>query len=267
MPDGAVECLQCRIVAFPHSVCVCRDCGVRHPHSRGCRRIAFCAQCCRTTRVHSICDCVHCHSRHQISQLCRARPAQRHFRAAMSGVTPLISNIGSMSVVCPFCGARSWPKEKISCCASGEIQLPAFPAVPVELSSVILSSHVRQNIRAYNMSLAMASVGHKTAGLPDGMFVLGGQACHRIGSLAPSSGRPPAFAQIYLLDSDAAAMRRMEVFGRDCPFQRQVLLSLHNLLLQHNPCVRQFVAAARGDAPRYLFRDSVPGRFHQGGSP
>jgi hypothetical protein len=169
----------------------------------------------------------------------------------MSGVTPLISNIGSMSVVCPFCGARSWPKEKISCCASGEIQLPAFPAVPVELSSVILSSHVRQNIRAYNMSLAMASVGHKTAGLPDGMFVLGGQACHRIGSLAPSSGRPPAFAQIYLLDSDAAAMRRMEVFGRDCPFQRQVLLSLHNLLLQHNPCVRQFVAAARGDAPRF----------------
>ena len=251
MSDGFVECAQCGIVAFPHTNCLCRDCGLRHSHSMGCRRVAFCPQCCSTTRVHSICNCVHCHSRHQTSQLCRARPAQRHFRAAMSGVaTPLISNIGSMSVVCPFCGARSWPNEKISCCASGEIQLPAFPPVPDELSSVILSAHVRQNIRMYNMSLAMASVGHKARGLPDGMFVLGGQACHKIGSLAPASGCPPAFAQIYVLDSDAAALRRMQVFGRDCPMRRHVLQTLHNLLMQHNPCVRQFAAAARSDVPR-----------------
>ncbi len=122
--DGVVECEQCGRVAFPHSVCVCRDCGIRHNHSLGCRRVAFCPQCCRTTRVHGVCDCVHCHSRHQTSQLCRARPALRHFRAAMTGVTPPISNIGSMSVVCPFCAARSWPNEKISCCSAGEIQLP-----------------------------------------------------------------------------------------------------------------------------------------------
>ena len=169
----------------------------------------------------------------------------------MTGVTPHISNIGSMSVACPYCGARSWPNEKISCCAAGDVQLPGYPAIPVELTSVILSAHVRQNIRLYNMSLAMASVGHRAAGLPDGMFVLGGQACHRIGSLAPSPGCPPAFAQIYVLDADAAALRRMQVFGRDCPLKRDVLRSLHELLIQHNPCVRQFVAAARSDVPRF----------------
>ena len=168
----------------------------------------------------------------------------------MSGVTPPISNIGSMSVVCPFCAARSWPNEKMNCCSAGEIQLPGYPGVPDELSSVILSAHVRHNIRLYNMSLAMASVGHKAAGLPDGMFVLGGQACHRIGSLAPSPGCPPAFAQIYVLDSDAASIRRMQVFGRNCPLKRQVLQALHTLLFQHNSCVRQFVAAARSDVPK-----------------
>ena len=175
----------------------------------GCRRVAFCPQCCSTTRVHSICNCVHCHSRHQTSQLCRARPAQRHFRAAMSGVaTPLISNIGSMSVVCPFCGARSWPNEKISCCASGEIQLPAFPPVPDELSSVILSAHVRQNIRMYNMSLAMASVGHKARGLPDGMFVLGGSA-----SLGMSSGICPNLR--YCQAADVASDVPFQTLQRD----------------------------------------------------
>ena len=249
--DGAVECEQCGRYTFPHSKCRCRECGIRHAHHLGCRRVAFCPQCCRTTRVHGICDCVHCHSRHQTSLLCRARPANRHFRAAMSGVNPQISNIGSMSVVCPYCGARSWLNEKISCCASGDIQLPGYPAIPVELTSVILSAHVRQNIRLYNMSLAMASVGHRAAGLPDGMFVLGGQACHRIGSLAPSPGCPPAFAQIYVLDADAAALRRMQVFGRDCPLKRDVLRTLHELLIQHNPCVRQFVAAARSNVPRF----------------
>ena len=76
MPDGAVECLQCGIVAFPHSRCLCRECGIWHEHSMGCRRVAFCPQCCCSTRVHAICDCVHCRSRHQTSQLCRARPAQ-----------------------------------------------------------------------------------------------------------------------------------------------------------------------------------------------
>ena len=171
----------------------------------------------------------------------------------MSGVTPQSSDIGTMTVMCPYCGARSWPREKVNCCAAGEIQLPAFPDVPQELSEIILSAHVRQNIRLYNMSLAMASVGHKAAGLPDGMFVMGGQACHRIGSLAPRMGDAPAFAQIYVLDADSAALRRMQLFGRDCPLRRPVLQSLHDLLIAHNPWVRQFVAAARNDVPRLFW--------------
>jgi hypothetical protein len=111
------------------------------------------------------------------------------------------------------------------------------------------------------MALGMASVGHTAAGLPDGMFVLGGQACHRIGSLAPAVGVPPAFAQIYVLDADAAALRRMQVFGRDCPLRREVLQSLHTMLSAHNLLVREFVAAARSDVPQLSWRcgDDISG--------
>ena len=190
--------------------------------------------------------------------MCRARPATPSFRAAMQGADPERSNIGDMNRVCPYCGARSWVGEQfISCCASGEIQLAAFPVPPAAVSAAILTPHVRQHIRAYNMSMCMASVGHKTAGLPDGMFVLGGKTFHRIGSLQPPPGGLHSFAQIYTLDVDEATNRRLGVFGgADAVLQRAVLAGLHSLLLIHNPWVRQFVAAARSSVPRLVWRCS-----------
>ena len=176
----------------------------------------------------------------------------------MLGVTPDSLDIGDMSKVCPFCGARSWHSERaINCCASGEIQLPAFPEPPPALSAAILAPQVRKHIRAYNMSLCMASVGHKKAGLPDGMFVLGGKAFHRIGSMLPDDGDRHAFAQIYTLDVDEATDRRIGVCGgNNSDLRRDLLAGLHELLMAHNPWIQQFVAAARGDVPRLVWRCS-----------
>jgi hypothetical protein len=50
-------------------------------------------------------------------------------------------------VECPYCFARFWRNESISCCGEGRLQLPLDQAVPDALSEVILSSHVRSNIR------------------------------------------------------------------------------------------------------------------------
>lgn len=250
-----VTCHQCGIHTYPHTQCRCIQCGVIHRHNGGCQRVRFCHQCGQTVRTHTICDCQHCGRRHQISQVCRVRRAPRTFKAAMRGVIPDVSNVGSMDQICPFCGALSWQHETMNCCSQGAIQLPTLAEPPLELAAIIQSSHVQLNSRAYNMSLSMASVGHQNKGLPDGWFILGGRSYHRIGGLIPSEGNPHTFAQIYMLDPDAASDRRMGVFGGDrCTLRRDVLRSLHELLMLHNPWARQFAAAARDGAPRLVWR-------------
>ncbi len=135
--------------------------------------------------------------------------------------------------------------------------MPCIPELPAEFSAIVLSSHVLLNIRSYNSALSLASVGHKSVGLPDGMFVLGGKAFHRIGSMLPAPQGCHSFAQIYLLDVVAASNRRRELFGGEASTLRpHVLADLHNWLKDNNPWVRQFVAAARDDMPHFVWRCS-----------
>ena len=177
----------------------------------------------------------------------------------MLGSAPIAHHLGAMDQVCPHCHSRSWLKESINCCASGSIVLPAFPDVPEEFSNIILSAHVRANIRKYNMALAMASVGHQNRSLPDGMFTLGGKTFHRVGSMLPMEATPHSFAQIYILDTAEAADRRVRVMGgrNDSDSLRPaVLAQVHAWMLFHNPWVRQFVSAAQSNIPRLVWRSS-----------
>ena len=272
-------CTQCGVVSYPHYICRCRLCGKRHLKSRACEpyvrlrtsateeshvqdtAAVQCHQCGLLSLPHKRCRCTKCSRIHLLSSRCRtARQSKAHkAKAAMNGSQPEVQNVGSMDRVCSFCRSRFWHSETISCCTSGDIVLPACPEVPQVLSDLILSPHVRENIRVYNMAMAMASVGHKNISLPDGMFVLGGKTYHRVGSLFPADGDQHAFAQIYVLDTEQASDRRLEVLGgRDdsSPLRRDVLSQLHRLMLQYNPCVQQFVTAARDNLPQLVWRCS-----------
>jgi hypothetical protein len=146
-----------------------------------------------------------------------------------------------MNVICAHCRARTFPDEKIKCCSAGNVVFPLPMDVPIPLSALILSAHVRQNIRSYNSVMAFASTGHTNKSLPDGTFVLGGRSYHRIGSLLPIVGSKHCFSQIWSLDSADATSRRLEIM----PTLRQsVLQSLHQLFLQHNPLARMFKQAS-----------------------
>jgi hypothetical protein len=102
------------------------------------------------------------------------------------------------------------------------------------------------------MAMAMASVGHSKDGFPDGVFVLSGKSYHRLGvSIVPQAGRPPNFAQIYVLDTDDATSRRMEIFSNR--LNRCVLSQLHELFLTHNPLASQYRAAASMDVPELVW--------------
>jgi hypothetical protein len=160
-----------------------------------------------------------------------------------------------MSNVCVHCGARSWPSENMNCCDHGAIVLPHFPVAPAALIAMLGLSNVQVNIRAYNMAMCMASVGHKSKGLAYGSFVLGGKTYHRIGSMHPRVDADHSFAQIYVLDVQSATDRRLGIFGGDAAVLRRcVLAQLHALMMAVNPLMQQFVAAARGDLPNLIWR-------------
>jgi hypothetical protein len=162
---------------------------------------------------------------------------------------PTISDVGAMNNACPFCGSLKWPKEKMNCCGNGDIQLAPADIIPPALAATIYSPTVMSSIRAYNMSMAMASVGHQNKSLPDGMFVLGGRTYHRIGSMIPANSTH-AFAQIYVLDVEQATDRRLAIFN---DLNRAVLQQLHAAMIECNPLIRRFVQAARSDVPHLVW--------------
>ena len=203
----------------------------------------LCDQCGITSFPHSSCRCRLCGRRHPKRERCPKR------RVLAS------SKIGGMDDCCSYCGARRFRREKISCCANGAIHILPMPELPSELSASIRNPNVLLNIRAYNMSFAMASIGHANKSLPGGSFIFGGKTIHRIGSMLPSDGNQHAFAQIFTMDVDQAADRRRHLFGgANSQLQQHVLVQLHNQLLQYNPCVRQFVAAARDGSSQLIWR-------------
>lgn len=108
------------------------------------------------------------------------------------------------------------------------------------------------------MSFAMASVGHNNRSLPDSTFILGGRSYHRIGSLRANENEAAAFAQIYMLDADQAAIRRSAVVGNsDGTLRPPVFDLLHQLLLRYNPWVQQLRTAAAVDAPEIVWQSDI----------
>jgi len=236
---------------------VCIFCGFRHASDGPC-------PCMRCQFSHPGSDCVtvcgSCHGCHPKRGSC-AKPtiSARHRNLARSGMPSSLDVephfLGTMSVVCPFCRARTWPHEKLNCCGSGSIVLEDNNIVPHCISEIILSVPVRSNIRAYNSLLAFTSVGHKDKSLVDGTFVLSGKSYHRMGTLQPLGDAPHCFAQIFLLDTAQATQRRLDVAAdyRNQP-RPEILQQLHDMFLQHNHLAQTYRAAASSDVPHLTWQ-------------
>jgi len=176
---GRRLCLLCHGQHSENEACACRRCGYRH--------LGDCVTVCSL-----------CHRDHPASTPCRA--SGKVYLTAKRRASIVFSNdddgivdrcpfpkhdLGLMVVECPHCRARSWRHEKLNCCHGGDVVVEWDIDVPLELSAIILSSHVRQNIRSYNTVMAFASTGHDNKSLIGGTFVLSGRAYHRIGPLLP----------------------------------------------------------------------------------
>ena len=275
-------CVVCRGYHLAHVACPCYHCGLRHEGDCSLddtltsafdwsSRAAICDYCGYQHLMHLPCPCLRCGACHDgdCSTVC-ARCNRCHGNKRCSYAQSVVSknfrlrartanedtsvgapvvrhDLGDMSVQCPHCRSRSWFGEKMNCCKGGVIVVPDLNDVPGVLSNLILSPHVRQNIRSYNTVMAFASVGHANKSFVDGTFVLGGRAYHRIGSLLPVQHQPHCFAQIYVLDTDNATRRRQDIIPSLRPF---VLSQLHDMMMQFNHLARTFKAAADGCSSR-----------------
>lgn len=143
-------------------------------------------------------------------------------------------DIGDCDIVCNFCGAKVWYGERSDkgqkckhpefsiCCMKGKVQLPLLSEPPELLRKLFSGEDKRsnnffQNIRSYNNMFAFTSMGGKVETLRnDGRsppsFVISGQNYHRIGTLLPSEGERPKFAQLYIYDTQNELSNRLSYY-------------------------------------------------------
>ena len=168
----------------------------------------------------------------------------------------VVHDLGAMDAKCTFCHALLWLDERLSnssrinprfglCCYQGKVKPPYLNPIPPELYTLLtrvdhVGKHFRDHIRRYNQALAFTSVGRHVddslnhAGGGPYSFRLHGELIHRAGGLLPPVGRPPVWAQLYILDSADALNHRMENQYND-GLDRHTMQTLQDMLYRQHP--------------------------------
>lgn len=151
-------------------------------------------------------------------------PARRPYREPTGR-----HDLGYMDQPCLHCGALHWIDERLtassvaspafsSCCGNGQVRLEPLQDPPDALRQLFLSDtpesrEFLENIRQYNAAFAFTSLGVKqdlaiNTGFGPYIFRIHGELCHRAGSLLPTPGQTPSYAQLYIHDPRAALEHR-----------------------------------------------------------
>ena len=164
-----------------------------------------------------------------------------------------------MDEVCMFCQALHWLDERLSnssmirpkfgtCCYQGKVKPSYLRPIPPELHHLLTSQGpiekaFRKLIRQYNQVLAFTSVGRQVddtlnrSGRAPYSFRLHGELIHRAGSLLPSLGQAPAWAQLYIYDLATALNHRL-ANRINSALDRVTLQTLQDMLYRAHPAVQ-----------------------------
>ena len=228
-------------VALPRRACpICRE--IHQYDQLNCRDLCFCGL---RHRPNFHCDGVAVDSALKI----------HHYLSTHSSPAVPVHHLGTMERLCPHCHAQFFKNETINCCQRGTVCVP-IPEVPAHVHSLICSRPVLSQIRVYNMAMAMASTGHKNMSPDWGMFTMGGKSYHRLSANFQNPRGPPAFAQIYMLDTTAATARRLQLFPHarsGSSLDASVLAQLHDTLLACNPWIGRFHTAGMNNLPELVW--------------
>lgn len=120
------------------------------------------------------------------------------------------------------------------CCGHGKVKLPYLRESPpfleylMDYSGGSRSSNFRKNIRPCNCMLDFTSFGvnvYKSVINRPGPFCyrIYCETYHRIGSLLPSEGQSPKFAQLYVIDTENEVRNRLAKTSNNERFRCEVL--------------------------------------------
>ena len=159
------------------------------------------------------------------------------------------TDIGTVSLRCSNCGALKFEKETDSlCCSKGNVQLDEFPQVQSFLQHLYegidsIGKHFLANIRKYNSVFQMTSFGCNEVSMTgfNPSFRIQGQVYQIIGSILPSEGESPKFAQIYFIgDEESEITTRTAIIDGLKP---DIIRGINQLLHEDNQYVEMFKVA------------------------
>jgi hypothetical protein len=146
------------------------------------------------------------------------------------------------------------------CCLGGKIRLPRPLSTPHVLDELLdpafgeASKKFRTNIRAYNSMFAFTSMGanidHSVNRQPGpNVFKINGHCHHLMGSLLPSDGETPKFAQLYIYDTTNEVANRLAPFPHGSSastLDESVVKDLIDMLNSTNCLIGLFVMLRKG---------------------
>ena len=166
---------------------------------------------------------------------------------------PAPHSLGDMNNRCRHCRARYFQEECTTqriftkCCFQGKvslppIQLPSQNVLDLFSGNTAKSRHFLENIRHYNATMAMASWNATLtvhAGRGPRVVTIHGQPYHLTAAQEAPEGRPPQYAQLYILDANDALQERVND-PRNENLQADIIQLLQDELLAVNPYARQY---------------------------
>ena len=170
-----------------------------------------------------------------------------------------------MNNICAACGALMFKDEThcgkltensptatfSSCCVNENIVPPPIKDPPELLKRLLKGNTARDkafcdNIRAYNSSLAFASLGltgkeFKFKNPGPYCYRINGQLYHSISQLQPEPGKPPGFSQIHIYDQQHELDNCMRPFPT---LDHELLLELQQMIKSVNPYAHKYLQVA-----------------------
>ncbi|KAL6573294.1 hypothetical protein OROHE_001753 [Orobanche hederae] len=172
-----------------------------------------------------------------VSDLVKRRyPKKNSKKAAFTSeaIHVTYNNFGPPSHQCPHCDAIMWYEERSNkarrarnpsfslCCQYGKVLLSRVRETPPPLNTLLdyadpATSKFRDQIRVYNSMFCFTSFGAKidhsiNTGRAPYTFRINGQNYHLLGSLLPTEGVQPRFAQLYFFNTENEVRNRTSAF-------------------------------------------------------
>ena len=171
-------------------------------------------------------------------------------------------SIGSMEIICNYCGAFKFRKETGStCCNNGKVYLDPLPQPPEQIRKLWHEDTpegrlFRQHARSINNAVCLTSIKGKQKRFGGGAsnVVYEGKVNYLVGPLEAADGERPCFAQLYVHDPSLETGLRLSgmtipagTSERQKKILQQVLVKVQDDLHKFNPFVRDFKQIAEID--------------------